>query len=53
MGKDEIKIIEQITKADRNARHAFCGKAKPAPHFGGLVPPLCVREDIGNAKRKI
>jgi hypothetical protein len=35
--------IEQITKADRNAYHALCGKANPAPRYGGLIPPLYVR----------
>ena len=33
--------VEQITKADRDACHALCEKAKPAPRYGGLVPPLC------------
>jgi len=32
--------MEQITKADRNACHALCRKANPAPYYGGLVPPL-------------
>jgi len=31
---------EQITKADCNACHTLCRKAKFAPHYGGLVPPL-------------
>ena len=42
---DLIKLqedVEQITKADRNACHALCGKANPAPRYGGLVPPFYV-----------
>jgi hypothetical protein len=34
--------VEQITKADRNACHALCKKANPAPRYGGLVPPFHV-----------
>jgi len=33
-------IIEQITKADRDACHALCRMAKLAPHYGSLVPPF-------------
>ncbi len=32
--------MEQITKADRDECHALCRKAKSAPSYGGLVPPL-------------
>ena len=31
---------EQITKADCHACHALRKKAKTAPRYGGLVPPL-------------
>jgi len=32
--------VEQITKADRDECHALCRTAKPAPRYGGLVPPF-------------
>jgi len=35
--------VEQITKADRFTRVTpFAARAKPAPRYGGLVPPLRV-----------
>ena len=34
--------VEQITKADRLTRVTpFAENAKPAPRYGGLVPPFC------------
>jgi hypothetical protein len=40
LSKRIINEVEQITKADRDASHALCKKAKPAPRYSGLVPPF-------------
>jgi hypothetical protein len=40
------ECAEQITKADRNACHALCEKANPAPRYGGLVPPLYLNKSL-------
>ena len=44
--------VEQYTKADHNACHTLCIIAKLAPHYGGLVPPLCdySRVEVNNNK---
>jgi len=38
--------MEQITKADCDACHALCRMAKPAPRYGGLVPPFYIPNEI-------
>jgi len=38
--------MEQITKADRFTHVTpFAEMAKPAPCYGGLVPPFCDHKD--------
>ena len=49
----ELKI-EQSTKADRfTLVTPFAKKAKPAPRYGGLVPPLGRRTRLKTFRYKI
>ena len=35
-----MPLYNKLLKPTDDVCHAFCGKANPAPRYGGLVPPL-------------